>query len=36
MLKIQIIPAHPQPMPWILANPQFAYTAMTVATFMEK
>jgi hypothetical protein len=36
MLKSQMIPAHPQPMPSILAKDQLAYTAMRVATFIEK
>ena len=32
MLNSQITPAHPQPMPLILANPHVAYTARRVAT----
>jgi hypothetical protein len=28
-----MIPAHPQPTPWILAKDQVAYTAMIVAIF---
>ena len=29
-------PAHPQPIPWILAKPQLAYTAITVATLFNQ
>ena len=36
MLQSQITPAHPQPIPRILAKPQFPYTAMIVATLKNQ
>ena len=37
ILYNHMTPAHPHPQPRILANPQFAYTAINVATlFVEQ
>ena len=36
MLNSQITPAHPHPIPLMLANPHVAYTARRVATYKQK